>query len=292
MRTGTAAEGHSCSLYLKASSHSRGSGGEQENNFKAVLESIRDLMNEDTVMPAWLHDIFLGYGDPAAARYTNLPDTLDTIDFKDTFLDAAHLRASFPAHAVQFRLAGGSSTHKGEANGSAHTGVDEDMEDEPRPPFRVTFSSAAAPVAPAAKPGKSGKRKVSVRVDLMLGSRKRTHLMLHMRGCARCCAAHEVREASPCVHARRLMRRQQMGRHMSSPQRRPGSLWSPTFRQTLGRTRKTSRLKTLCGSRQCRCASCFCAALSARCCRAGCVLRALDCKRQDQLVLNISPAPI
>lgn len=139
-----------------------------------MLESIRDLMNEDTVMPAWLHDIFLGYGDPAAARYTNLPDTLDTIDFKDTFLDAAHLRASFPGHDVQFKLAGGSSMHKGEANGSAHMGVDGDMEDEPRPPFRVTFYSAAAPVVPAAKPGKSGKRKVCRSVDLMLDDRRRT----------------------------------------------------------------------------------------------------------------------
>ena len=54
----------------------------QENNFKAVLESIRDLMNSDTVMPPWLHDIFLGYGDPAAAQYTKLPNTLRTIDFK------------------------------------------------------------------------------------------------------------------------------------------------------------------------------------------------------------------
>ena len=80
--------------------------GAQENNFKAVLESIRDLMNEETVMPAWLHDIFLGYGDPAAARYTNLPDTLQTIDFKDTFLDAAHLRASFPGHQVGSALVG------------------------------------------------------------------------------------------------------------------------------------------------------------------------------------------
>ena len=56
----------------------------QENNFKAVLESIRDLMNEDTVMPDWLHDIFLGYGDPAQAKYTHMPadQLLQTIDFK------------------------------------------------------------------------------------------------------------------------------------------------------------------------------------------------------------------
>lgn len=47
-----------------------------------MLESIRDLMNESTVLPEWLHDIFLGYGDPAAAQYTNLPNQLRTLDFK------------------------------------------------------------------------------------------------------------------------------------------------------------------------------------------------------------------
>ena len=50
-----------------------------------MLESIRDLMNEQTVVPPWLHDIFLGYGDPAAAQYsspTMAPGRLRTIDFK------------------------------------------------------------------------------------------------------------------------------------------------------------------------------------------------------------------
>eukprot|EP00967_Tisochrysis_lutea_P041819 scaffold50291_cov20-Tisochrysis_lutea.AAC.4 len=31
----------------------------KENNFKPVLESIRDLMNEDVIIPPWLRDIFL-----------------------------------------------------------------------------------------------------------------------------------------------------------------------------------------------------------------------------------------
>ncbi|CAB4268433.1 unnamed protein product [Prunus armeniaca] len=34
----------------------------KENNFKAILESIRDLMNEYCIVPDWLHNIFLGYG--------------------------------------------------------------------------------------------------------------------------------------------------------------------------------------------------------------------------------------
>ena len=61
---------------------------------QAVLESIRDLMNEDVIIPPWLHDIFLGYGDPGAAQWRSLPaeQRLTGIDFKDTFLDAQHVR--------------------------------------------------------------------------------------------------------------------------------------------------------------------------------------------------------
>lgn len=43
--------------------------------FQAVLETIRALMNAECVVPDWLHDTFLGYGDPSAAnyaRYTHL----------------------------------------------------------------------------------------------------------------------------------------------------------------------------------------------------------------------------
>ena len=42
----------------------------KENNFKAVLSTIRDLMNTSAVgraVPTWMQDIFLGYGDPAVA---------------------------------------------------------------------------------------------------------------------------------------------------------------------------------------------------------------------------------
>ena len=74
----------------------------KENNFKAILECIRDLTNADVVVPEWLHDIFLGYGDPAAAQPANMPNQLRTVDFKDTFLDAQHLRESFPGREVVF----------------------------------------------------------------------------------------------------------------------------------------------------------------------------------------------
>ncbi|KAK4379778.1 hypothetical protein RND71_001640 [Anisodus tanguticus] len=74
----------------------------KENNFKAILESIRDLMNETCIVPDWLHDIFLGYGNPSAAQWTNMPDLLETVDFKDTFLDADHVREGFPDYQVCF----------------------------------------------------------------------------------------------------------------------------------------------------------------------------------------------
>ena len=34
----------------------------------------RDMMNTECVVPAWLHDIFLGYGDPGEAHYSKMPE--------------------------------------------------------------------------------------------------------------------------------------------------------------------------------------------------------------------------
>lgn len=55
-----------------------------------------DLMNTSAVgqaMPPWLHDVFLGYGDPAGAHYRNLPDQVtEGVDFGDTLLDVDHAR--------------------------------------------------------------------------------------------------------------------------------------------------------------------------------------------------------
>ncbi len=72
----------------------------KENNFKAILETIRDLMNTKTVVPDWLHDIFLGYGDPTVPSAPQIP----TLDFVDTFLDVDHLVNSFPNRYSNFVL--------------------------------------------------------------------------------------------------------------------------------------------------------------------------------------------
>ncbi|XP_072391042.1 RNA helicase aquarius isoform X1 [Diabrotica undecimpunctata] len=73
----------------------------KENNFKAVLETIRELMNTECVVPEWLHDIILGYGDPSAANYKKMPNQIPTVDFNDTFIDMDHLRSCFPDYQIK-----------------------------------------------------------------------------------------------------------------------------------------------------------------------------------------------
>lgn len=72
----------------------------KENNFKAVLETIRHLMNTECVVPNWLHDILLGYGDPSSAHYKRMPTQKKTLNFNDTFLDVKHLAESFPDYKI------------------------------------------------------------------------------------------------------------------------------------------------------------------------------------------------
>lgn len=93
----------------------------KENNFKAILESIRDLMNETCIVPDWLHDIFLGYGNPSAAQWTNMPELLEAVDFKDTFLDADHVRECFPHYQVCFKNTDGTENL------------------DPKPPFLISL---------------------------------------------------------------------------------------------------------------------------------------------------------
>ena len=66
----------------------------RENNFKKILESIQSLILSDVHVPDWLQEVFLGYGDPAGATYTRLPNRLNRVDFRDTFLDWQHLTDS------------------------------------------------------------------------------------------------------------------------------------------------------------------------------------------------------
>ncbi|GLI79995.1 hypothetical protein PoHVEF18_008343 [Penicillium ochrochloron] len=73
----------------------------RENNFKSILETMQKLIVSDMTLPSWLQDVFLGYGDPAGAQYTQLPNKLKSVDFLDTFLDWPHLVESFPGRSIE-----------------------------------------------------------------------------------------------------------------------------------------------------------------------------------------------
>lgn len=73
----------------------------RENNFKSILESIQSLTLSDIPLASWLHEVFLGYGDPAGASYTNLPNRIQRVDYRDTFLDWQHLAESLPGKTVE-----------------------------------------------------------------------------------------------------------------------------------------------------------------------------------------------
>lgn len=81
--------------------------GSKENNFKAILETIRQLMNTKFVVPKWLTDVFLGYGDPTAS--TNI-EAAKVIDYVDTFLSPDHVKSSFPGKSVEISTAKSASS--------------------------------------------------------------------------------------------------------------------------------------------------------------------------------------
>jgi intron-binding protein aquarius len=78
----------------------------KENNFKAVMETIRDLLNAqgELKVPKWLKDVFLGYGDPNKAVNAVVQSE---INFNDTFLSKQHLEASFPGRQFEYLNKGG-----------------------------------------------------------------------------------------------------------------------------------------------------------------------------------------
>lgn len=73
----------------------------RENNFRPILESIRSLTLSDIPLSSWLHEVFLGYGDPAGATYTHLPNKIERVDYRDTFLNWQHLIESLPGKTVE-----------------------------------------------------------------------------------------------------------------------------------------------------------------------------------------------
>ncbi|OTF73724.1 intron-binding protein aquarius-like protein [Euroglyphus maynei] len=110
----------------------------KENNFKAVLETIRDLMNTKCVVPEWLHDILLGYGDPNAAHYSNLStnEQFKRLDFFDTFLDYDHVIECFPSYQIIVNEDKRSSSSSSSSS-----------PEKPMPPFRLSIDDESKKIS-------------------------------------------------------------------------------------------------------------------------------------------------
>ena len=85
----------------------------KENNFKSVLKTIRDALIDEgnsvggrrAVLPAWLSDTFLGYGDPKESTCLGDANTLPkrlTLDYQDTFVGELHILECFPGHDIEW----------------------------------------------------------------------------------------------------------------------------------------------------------------------------------------------
>lgn len=113
----------------------------RENNFKPILESIRRLTLSDIPAPSWFQEVFLGYGDPASANYKRLPNRLQSIDFRDTFLDWQHLIESWPGKSIE---------------------PHEDMQSSFGPPYVLDFPAADPDSIPVRPPKKRRRDQVEI----------------------------------------------------------------------------------------------------------------------------------
>lgn len=108
----------------------------RENNFKLILESIQSLTLSDIPIASWLHEVFLGYSDPAGATYTHMSNQLKRVDYRDTFLDWQHLIESLPGKTIE---------------------PSEEVSGSFGPPY-VLQSVVSAEPAPTSKPSKKRRR--------------------------------------------------------------------------------------------------------------------------------------
>lgn len=76
----------------------------EKNNFKGVLDTIRCLMNEKFILPDWIKNLLIGFGDPNEAHYSQLRGKQITLDLCDTFLDYQHLRDSLTIMKPDYKI--------------------------------------------------------------------------------------------------------------------------------------------------------------------------------------------
>ncbi|OQR91986.1 intron-binding protein aquarius-like isoform X1 [Achlya hypogyna] len=128
------------------------------NQFKNVLTTMQDLLSHQRVqqaLPPWLADVFLGYGDPAAAHYRQLlKNCPETTELHDALVDGAHALASFPTPVSLVEATTGAACADPQAIGG---------------PFTLTTANDALVVKghPATGDRKAGLRFTPAQVDAL-----------------------------------------------------------------------------------------------------------------------------
>lgn len=136
----------------------------RENNFRAVLETIRGLTEGSgsikRVIPPWLQPLLLGYGDPSSASYQSkeiisyakntkgVPKADAPLDFCDTFLDEKHIVESFPGHQVQIASANEpkGTSNKGRRNYQVKFQGDKSSEEVSVSSYQVSGGAKGNPI--------------------------------------------------------------------------------------------------------------------------------------------------
>lgn len=101
-----------------------------KNPFKAVLDNTLSLLNTRNLsssLPSWLAPILLGKGNPLQCTYKALQGCRYSLEVGDLFMDAAHVRDSFPSFSIQFTNRKGMNL----------------KEEEACPPYRLTVDEEA-----------------------------------------------------------------------------------------------------------------------------------------------------
>lgn len=122
----------------------------EKNNFKGVLETIRGLINTKFVVPDWLRNLLIGFGDPSDAHHSNLRENgqVVTLDYFDTFLDHDHLRETFSIIRPDYKILNNSEMQEKTFKPPFKIKMDDDAKEMSIMPYRIPLRGPYAQTIP------------------------------------------------------------------------------------------------------------------------------------------------
>eukprot|EP00217_Crustomastix_stigmatica_P009043 CAMPEP_0183790104 /NCGR_PEP_ID=MMETSP0803_2-20130417/807_1 /TAXON_ID=195967 /ORGANISM="Crustomastix stigmata, Strain CCMP3273" /LENGTH=1199 /DNA_ID=CAMNT_0026034295 /DNA_START=693 /DNA_END=4289 /DNA_ORIENTATION=- len=76
----------------------------QASYCSSLLKAIQSVLSHVNVLPNWLHDTFLGNGDPRAAHWERQPSMLKSIVFQGTFSDEEHVNTCLGCSELDYNI--------------------------------------------------------------------------------------------------------------------------------------------------------------------------------------------